>query len=102
MNLLLGQMWLEAGADLGFRVTAPFTLMTRAGRSFIFDAVVHDFGSSRGMLLMEQWNAEKGKAAADHGYGYSCMNAGSYDRESTIEVLRDWGWSSSGKAPSWL
>jgi hypothetical protein len=102
MNSLLGQTWIEAGVDLGFKVTAPFTLRTSAGQSFVYDAFVHEFGSNQGMLLMEQWSTEKGKAAGDHGYGYSCMDAGPYERESTIEVLRDWGWSSSGKAPAWL
>lgn len=102
MNSLLGKTWMEASADLGFRVTAPFTLTTSAGQSFVYDVLVHGFGSNQGMLLMAQWKTEIAGAAADQGYGYSCMDAVAYDRESTIEVLRDWGWSSYGKPPAWL
>lgn len=102
MTMGLGQSWLEASADLGVRVTAPFELRTEAGESYAYEAIVHDFGSVRGMLLMEKWDETKVRVAEEHGYGYSCMDAGPYDRDSTIEVLRDWGWSSSGVAPSWL
>jgi len=98
----LGRVWVQAGADLGFRVSAPFALTTDAGRVLHYDAAVHDFGSKNGMLLMESWSKEKGDAAAHSGFGYSCMGAGAYDRQSTIEVLQDWGWSGSGPPPEWL
>ena len=102
MKSHLGQSWVEAGADLGLRVTAPFVLTTEAGQSLPYDAVVHDFGSNRGMLLMEQWDVTKATAAAENGYGYSCMDAFQYERGSAIEVLRDWGWSGAGARPAWL
>jgi hypothetical protein len=42
-------------------------------------------------------------AAKAHGFAYSCMSASdeSYDRDVIIDVLNDWGWSSSDPAPSW-
>lgn len=102
MNLHLGQSWVEAGEDLGLRVVAPFVLTTEAGQSLSYDAVVYDFGFKRGMVLMELWDESKAGVAAENGYGYSCMDASKYERESTIEVLRDWGWSGEGMPPAWL
>ena len=97
----LGRLWLEASQDLGIRVTAPFTLGSSAG-DVEFEAAVHDFGSSQGMLLMTDWDESKTAAAVAHGFGYSCMDGGSYVRSDMIEVLRDWGWSSLLPAPEWL
>lgn len=102
MNSHLGQSWVEAGADLGLRIAAPFVLTTAAGQSLPFDVVIYDFGSTRGMLLMEQWDEMKARAATENGYGYSCMDAFQYERGSAIEVLRDWGWSGAETPPAWL
>jgi len=102
MKSALGERWSVAGADLGIRVTAPFVLTTRSETDLQFDALVHDFGSSKGMLIMERWDRAKAEAAGERGFGYSCMGASAYDRASTIEVLRDWGWSSSESPPAWL
>jgi hypothetical protein len=100
MNSQLGQSWLEASADLGVRVVAPFVLTTEAGEAYFYDVIIYDFGLVKGMLLMEKWDDTKAKVATEHGYGYSCMDAGPYDRESTLEVLQDWGWSGSAASPS--
>jgi hypothetical protein len=97
----LGAKWLEAGRDLGIHVTAPFAV-TSMGQSISFDALVHDFGSARGMLLMQQWDQRKADIASELGYGFSCLSADDlYDRETTIEVLKDWGWAGRGPKPSW-
>ena len=102
MKPTLGDNWLIAGTDLGIRVTAPFVLITTCGSSLLFEAAVHDFGSHKGMLLMERWDEAKAQAASEQGYGYSCMSGGAYERASTVEVLQDWGWSGVGTAPPWL
>ena len=98
----LGEIWLSAASDLGLKVTVPFEFVANDGCSFMFEAAVHEFGGKAGMLLMQQWDAAKAQAAANNGYGYSCMQVGGYDRSSTIEVLQDWGWSGAGLAPAWL
>jgi len=77
---------------LGIRVTAPFKL-ERDGTAYEFDALVHDFGSERGMLLFAEWDDTKARAATACGFGYSCMEPGLYDRAVAIEVMRDWGWA---------
>lgn len=102
MNSQLGQAWLVASVDLGLRVAVPFVLTTEAHESVLYDAVVFGFGTKRGMLLMEQWDDAKARIAVEAGYGYSCMDVGPYDRESTIEVLREWGWAGSEAPSSWL
>jgi len=101
MTSPLGNVWRKAAADLGLRVTAPFVLSTPNGE-FLFDVLVHDFGSERGMLLMERWSDEKAQAAKLLGYGFSCLGAGTYDRNGFIDVLQDWGWFGSSPIPAWL
>jgi hypothetical protein len=101
MASALGNVWQEAGADLGIQVTAPFQIATADGE-FSFDALVHDFGSELGMLLFETWSDEKARVAKMLGYGYCCLGAGKYDRAETIATLQDWGWSGSSPAPTWL
>jgi hypothetical protein len=98
----LSDFWREVSADLGIKVTTPFSLITASGKRLQFDALVHEFGSRLGMLLMERWDAAKAGAAAEMGYGYSCLSAGIYDRETVIEILQDWGWSRPSPAPEWL
>jgi hypothetical protein len=98
----LSQQWLTAAEDLGIRVIVPFALITELGERVEFDAAVHGFGSPKGMLLMSEWDAAKANLASSQGYGYSCMDAGAYDRESMMETLRDWGWSALGEKPPWL
>ena len=102
MSSRLGQSWAEAGADLGMRVAAPFVLTTAAGQALPFDAVIYDFGSTRGMLVLEQWDEAKAEAATESGYGFSCMDSFQYERGSAIDVLRDWGWSGQEAPPAWL
>jgi hypothetical protein len=54
------------------------------------------------MLLMEQWDEAKAKAATENGYGYSCMDTFQYERGNAIDVLREWGWSGAEAPPAWL
>jgi hypothetical protein len=98
----LAKGWLEAAKDLDLRVRAPFVLDTKAGARAEFDVLVQDFGGKNGMVLMQQWDSAKAEIAKAAGFGFSCMDGGPYDRESTIEALKDWGWCGSGPAPSWL
>ncbi|HTE42404.1 MAG TPA: hypothetical protein VK629_16395 [Steroidobacteraceae bacterium] len=98
----LGETWLAASRDLQIRVTAPFALSVATGKTLMYDAAIRDFGSDKGMLLMSAWDSEKANAATEQGYGFSCLDGGAYDRESTIELLRDWSWAAKEPQPSWL
>lgn len=46
----ISQVWLQAGADLGIRVTAPFTLHVSDLEAITFEAHVLDFGGPRGTV----------------------------------------------------
>jgi hypothetical protein len=99
----LAGCWLAAAEDLGIRVAAPFQLLDASGSSVEFDAHIVDFGGARGLVVMNVWEPEKAALAQRSGYGYSCLAGAAYDRDSTIEVLRDWGWSGvPASEPSWL
>ena len=98
----LGAKWLDAAKDLGIRVTAPFVLRLQDGLTFDWDALIHDFGSPNGMLVMNEWSSRLSAAATQAGYGFSCMASAHYDRDSIIEVLIDWGWNGDeSRRPSW-
>jgi hypothetical protein len=98
--------WREAAEDLGFTLIAPFTLEERS-ETLTYLACLPQFGSARGMLVITDSSLETqsrlSRAAAAHGFGYSCMSASAepYDRDVMIAVLTDWGWTSSDPAPAW-
>ena len=100
------ETWREAAADLRFRFVAPHTLQD-AGESLTYLGWLPQFGSDCGMLIISDESAQSQRrlmdAAVARGFGYSCMTPCDepYDREVTIEVLNDWGWTSSEPAPSW-
>src|SRR5262249_17413452 len=99
----LGSNWLRAARELGIRVTAPFMLHLEDGRLMEWDALIHDFGACNGMLVFEVWDQKKADAAMRQGYGHSCMSSGRFDRDSTVDVLRDWGWCGDlAEVPRWL
>ena len=90
-------MWLEASRDLGIRVVSPFTL-----EAVRYPALVCDFGSANGMVILEVWDEAQAAVAQAHGYEYSCMDAGPYDRDEIVEALQERGWAKSpSDAPSW-
>jgi hypothetical protein len=99
------EQWRVAAADLGFTLVAPFT-PEDAADSLEYLAWLPQFGSERGMLIITAHGEAQSRlihAAASHGYGYSCIDASDepYERDDTIEVLVDWGWSSREDAPDW-
>jgi hypothetical protein len=99
------QSWEQAAADLGFRFLAPFTLESD-GQRFEYFGHLPEFGSKRGMLvIVGSYTPAQIGAATKHGFGYSCLSADSspYYRDQFIEMLTDWGWTSTERsAPEWL
>jgi hypothetical protein len=70
----LAHAWRTAASDLGIQVTAPFALRGAEGQNIDYAALVHDFGSSKGMAILVQEDREAMEAAETAGYGYSCMS----------------------------
>ena len=94
MPTRLAEQWQALSGALGIDVTAPFSLSDPAGGTVEFDALVHNFGSRKGMVLLHKWDKAKATLAVAQGYGYSCMSLeGHLSSESAKQVLRDWGWS---------
>jgi hypothetical protein len=98
--------WREAAKDLGFEFTSPFTLDDR-GETLSYFAWLPQFGSKQGMLIVTAEDSplrNRQLSVADaRGFAVSGMFAGfdPYHRDVTIEVLTDWGWSSSESPPAW-
>jgi hypothetical protein len=98
--------WQEAAHDLGFRFVAPFTL-DDAGQTLMYLGWLPQFGGGHGMLIITADSLDAQQrlmdAARARDFAYSCMSASDepYDRDVIIDVLNDWGWSSSEPAPSW-
>jgi hypothetical protein len=98
--------WREAAQDLGFRFVAPFTLEDQ-GQTLSYLGWLPQFGSDHGMLIVTTDDLDAQNrllfVADARGFGVSAMSTESnpYDRNGVIEVLNDWGWTSSEPAPAW-
>jgi hypothetical protein len=102
------QYWRRAAQDLGIEIEAPFRLTLPNGEVLCVAALVKHFGSPRGMVVNADYSviSPYTEALKEDGFGY-CGNLSvplaSYDRDSLIEVLADWGWSGPlDKRPPWL
>jgi hypothetical protein len=104
----LSSYWQQAGRLLGFAVETPYIVLLTDGLSLKFSARLPDFGAPGGMLLSDSYShfASHATELARAGYGYSVLDASANEpiiREDVIELLQDWGWSSSSTcAPVWL
>jgi hypothetical protein len=99
--------WLQAAEDLGVRVTAPIGLADASGRPFTCEALVHDFGSPTGAVVVSP-KTERRVRANLRSLGDKVWVSGSarrlpaYSRAHFIEVLVDWGWfGEAGAEPEW-
>jgi hypothetical protein len=99
--------WEAAGRRLGLQVDLDYRLQSM-GFDLIVPVRLRDFGARRGMLLVTDYSmiSPYAEALVDAGFGYSCLSEPAEKSETNdstlIEVLLDWGWSGSGKPPTWL
>lgn len=103
----VAEAWLVASADLGIRVTTPFTFVGPLGEYFECIALVHDFGKPAGTIIAttnESFN-ELFDASRATDYYVSALNPAHYaryDRKLFIETLRDWEYvGPDHSAPPW-
>lgn len=106
MDQQISCAWLQAAADLGIRVVAPFRLETEVGDIVEFEAHILDFGGPKGTVAGNQ-ESEFGRAELRSRQGYYASNLFPsyriYDRQHFIDTLNDWGWfGESGKEPPWF
>jgi hypothetical protein len=93
----ISNAWTQAAADLGIRVSAPFTVIA-GGVSLNFEAFVPDFGSAEGAVVMSQVSARK----LDRWHSILYPSYQQYERAHFIDALNDWGWFGAGKPPDWF
>jgi hypothetical protein len=98
--------WRMAAEELAIRVSAPVELMNAAGRPFLCEVLVHDFGSPEGTLTLSSKTARRVKQALKGLRIGVCVegarNGRSYVRKHFVDELLDWGWSGkAGSEPSW-
>jgi hypothetical protein len=104
----LVSLWREAADDLGVRVTAPIELHDAAGRPFACEALVHDFGSPIGAVVISR-KTERRVRAQLRGLGGPIWTSVSgrrptytYKRDHVMQMLLDWGWfGSTAEEPEW-
>lgn len=106
---LAKQVWEIAAADLGIRVVAPYEVILPSGSRILASVLVRDFGAAKGMLIVESFELVRTyhEEILTSGYGYSVLDCpkteDAYDRESTMTMLRDWGWTGQDSSkPNWL
>jgi len=98
--------WLEAARDLNIRVTAPFSIVTENGETETYEALVHDFGGSKGALTGKIVGYGSDPIESRTKAGYFASNLADsyrkYDRAHFTATLDDWQWFGDiNERPSW-
>lgn len=96
--------WERLGDHLEIEVVSPFVFESGQG-PVEFTALLPQFGAPRGMVVDADFDIIGPHADAlwKAGYGYSCCAGGEYDDTNPpLDMLRDWGWSSTKPKPDWL
>ena len=104
VDMEIVQAWLMAAADLGIRVTAPFSIAARSGELEIFEALVHEFGGSKGTVTGRVAAHDSAASRSDLGYYASNLSDSyrRYDRTLFVATLDDWKWyGPDDRRPSW-
>lgn len=103
----LVEQWHMAAQDLGINVTAPVELRDATGRRFTCEALVHDFGSPTGAVVVSS-RTERRVRGQLRSLGDKLWVSGSgrrltaYNRNHFIDQLLDHGWfGEDGPAPDW-
>ena len=93
---------------LGLEVVNNFTIKTSNGHEIVIELLLRNYGAKNGMCVVTDFSIVRNHLDElnEKGYGYSTLSEladnDSIDIESTIEMLRDWGWSEETDRPKWL
>ena len=105
LRAAIGASFQEAAADLGLRLTAPFTLVDPSdGAAYEVLALLHDFGTPRGTLILAAGDRTPvPPPSARAGYFFSKLEPvyARYDRQLWLDTLEDWCWTGVGDPPAW-
>jgi len=98
--------WKELARILDLDIKLNFRIQT-AHSHFIAPVLLKNFGAELGMILVTDFQSIKSIADElfDRGYGFSTLSEPSEneetDKNSTMEMLYDWGWTGSCEPPPW-
>ena len=105
MNNLLTE-WKIASKELGLDLIENPIITFKDGRKISPILILRNFGAINGMIIVINYDL-----VADYldeiemmGYGFSTLNEPEYpnfERDSFIEMLRDWGWTGKDSPPLW-
>ncbi len=94
--------WQRAAKDLGIEVEIPFSL---GGESWDAELLVKEFGSPKGTVVLARSSENlkaKFEVAKRMGFFVSAVATNSYDRESFVDTLNDWGYfGDPDSVPHW-
>ena len=103
------EAWVKAAEELGFVLTAPFSIEVDGG-SVMRIAFLPHFGGPKGMIIaaldpqssidqrIVQFSRQNGLF-----YSFVSLNYGNYERPKFIEALEDWGYyGPQDKCPAWF
>lgn len=102
--------WLRQGSTtFALRLEENHCVKLMNGDSLKAVALLSDFGGKNGMLVFGDYGSMRDcfSELRDRGHGFTVMEAHrecyDFDPEEFIDILRDWGWSSSERPqPVWL
>ncbi len=95
--------WKQAADELDFTLVSPYELRRATGGSVVYAALLPEFGSERGMLvIIDRDYTEAMRVAQEQHFGFSVLSDDpAYERDSFVEMLCDWGWTSKQPPPAW-
>lgn len=104
---LTAKIFVQEAKELGLEVVSPYVITDTSGESVTFPALLPKFGSQKGMLVLPiPYSKKSVELATANGFGYSGIEYSSEstgDRESFIDMLRDWSWTGAKEeTPEWL
>ena len=100
--------WLAAAADLGLDVVAPYRVVRLENRAINGLALVRQFGSPSGALVIDlaATTQSESESATRLGFFVSQVDGAayaSYDRDLFVGTLNDWGWFGPEQdRPTWF
>jgi hypothetical protein len=98
----------EPAADLGLDVVAPYRVVDSENRAINGSALVRQFGSSAGALVLDVASTTQSETAAATRLGFFVAQVkaeayASYDRDLFVDTLNDWGWFGPERdRPTWI
>jgi len=98
---------MKASSDLGLKIKYNFFLTLDSGEVIEAELLLRNFGAEKGMLIFSNYKkiSHCYRELLKKGYGFSTLSntTDGYDRQSTIEMLSDWGWSGpKEEEPDWI